>query len=84
MRPVTRCLVLCALSALAACGDGEESPATQAQLEGKVLQGSVSDDMLPYDTVRSQPPLAAPKELEDGDKDKPESDSDEASEAEGA
>ena len=28
---------------------------------GKILDRSISDDMLPYDTLRSQPPLAEPE-----------------------
>lgn len=46
--------------ALSACsGGGSQNQAARGG--GEVLQGSVNDDMLPYDTVRSQPPLAAPE-----------------------
>lgn len=48
--------VLLLVIALAACGSGN-SPAQDAA-GGEVLQGSVSDAMLPLDSVRSQPPLA--------------------------
>jgi hypothetical protein len=48
--------VLLLVLALAACGSGN-SPAQDAA-GGEVLQGSVSDAMLPLDSVRSQPPLA--------------------------
>lgn len=48
--------VLLLMLALAACGSGN-SPAQDAA-GGEVLQGSVSDAMLPLDSVRSQPPLA--------------------------
>ena len=41
--------------ALAAC-QGE--PVQQGTAEGQILPGSASDAMLPYDTARSQPPLA--------------------------
>ena len=45
--------------ALAACGGGggDEEQARS----GEVLEGTVSDAMLPIDTVRSQPPLAEPE-----------------------
>lgn len=52
--------------AVAACGDDAEEP-TQANgrsAAGEVLEGSVSDEMLPYDRLRSQPPLA---EMVDGE-----------------
>ena len=50
-------LVLCAALALGACsGDKKDEGAGKA--EGEILPGSTSDAMLPYDTVRSQPPLA--------------------------
>lgn len=50
------CLFLAPL-ALAAC-QGKEKPAETGTAQGEVLPGSVSDAMLPLDTVRSQPPLA--------------------------
>lgn len=43
--------------ALAAC-QAEKKPDTKAAAGGEVLPGSLSDAMLPIDTVRSQPPLA--------------------------
>jgi hypothetical protein len=43
--------------ALAAC-QGEKKTARQDAAAGEILPGSTSDAMLPYDTVRSQPPLA--------------------------
>lgn len=43
--------------ALAAC-HSEEKPGGGVQ--GEILPASVSDAMLPLDTVRSQPPLVAP------------------------
>jgi len=44
--------------ALAGCKKAAEAPKTAAG--GELLERSVSDDMLPYDTVRSQASLAAP------------------------
>lgn len=41
---------------LAACNQGKKDAGGKAA--GEVLPGSVSDAMLPYDQVRSQPPLA--------------------------
>jgi hypothetical protein len=51
------CLILLLTMAAAACRGGEK-PAEQATAGGEILQGSVSDAMLPLDQVRSQPPLA--------------------------
>jgi len=48
------------LATLAGCGSKKEASAT-GPAEGKVLPGSVSDAMLPYDTATSAPPLAAPE-----------------------
>lgn len=42
---------------LSAC-QGEEKAPSAATAGGQVLPASVSDAMLPLDTVRSQPPLA--------------------------
>lgn len=57
LRPaVTLALIL----ALAACGGTEKKEKDQRTAAGEILPGSVSDSMLPYDTVRSQPPLAPP------------------------
>jgi hypothetical protein len=39
-------------------GCDEPAAPDRAGAGGEILEGSVSDDMLPYDTVRSQPPLA--------------------------
>ncbi|HEX8055139.1 MAG TPA: hypothetical protein VF481_00650, partial [Novosphingobium sp.] len=58
MNPILRLAALAALPlALAAC-KGEKKPAEAGTAQGEILQGSVSDAMLPLDTVRSQPPLA--------------------------
>jgi len=48
---------------LSACGDRKQEAApTIEKAEGEILTRSVTDDMLPYDTVRSQPPLAEPED----------------------
>jgi hypothetical protein len=53
-------LVLPALAALAACGGG--SPAEDGRsASGEVLEGTISDAMLPVDRVRSEPPLEDPE-----------------------
>jgi hypothetical protein len=41
---------------LAACGSGDDDQRTAS---GQVLEGSISDAMLPLDSVRSHPPLMA-------------------------
>lgn len=48
----------CAVLALAGCKKSEEQP--KAAAGGELLPRSASDDMLPYDTVRSQASLDAP------------------------
>lgn len=51
--------------ALAACGEeAETDPGDGGSATGEILEGSISDEMLPYDRVRSQPPLAAPEDVE--------------------
>jgi hypothetical protein len=55
-------LAVAALLPLAACS---KKPETQAQAGGEILEGSISDAMLPLDTATSQPPLA-PKAVNTG------------------
>jgi hypothetical protein len=50
--------VICATLALAACKKAEDQP--KAAAGGELLPRSASDDMLPYDTVRSQASLSDP------------------------
>lgn len=50
-------LTLCAALALAACGSASKKE-TGGTAGGEILPASVSDSMLPYDTARSQAPLA--------------------------
>ncbi len=53
--------------ALASCGDSQDDGPRKGELaSGKILERSISDDMLPYDTVRSQPPRAEPSEAQSG------------------
>ena len=48
------------LMVLAACG--ENAPADDSRsASGEVLEGTVSDAMLPLDTVKSEPPFEDPK-----------------------
>lgn len=57
-----------AIVVLAGCGGSE--PAIEGEgAKGDVLEGSISDEMVPLDTVRSQPPLAERAEIEDGQED---------------
>lgn len=45
--------------ALSACGDDAEPVVEDdgREASGEVLEGTISDEMLPLDQVRSQPPL---------------------------
>ena len=54
----TALLPAVALFALAACRN--DAPAEGAA-PGEVLEGSISDEMLPVDSVRSEPPLEDPE-----------------------
>ncbi|MGE5721401.1 MAG: hypothetical protein ACM3YM_02985 [Sphingomonadales bacterium] len=58
--PVRSILAVAALALLAACGD-KPSENDSRSASGEVLEGTISDAMLPLDTVRSQPPLAEPE-----------------------
>ncbi len=44
--------------AVVGCQEKKQAASSHATVVGEVLPGSVSDAMLPVDTVRSQPPLA--------------------------
>lgn len=69
MQQFTRLLAIGAMSTVAACGGSDDAPSSEPVKSGKILQRSITDDMLPYDTVRSQPPLADPEELKEGEED---------------
>lgn len=76
-------IALLASLALAAC-KGEQKKETGGTAQGEILPGSVSDAMLPLDTVKSQAPLAPKAEgAEKGDAQKADPGEDSAS-AEGA
>ena len=51
-------LVLPALALLAACNDAPSDDSRSAS--GEVLEGTISDAMLPVERVRSEPPLEDP------------------------
>jgi hypothetical protein len=55
-------LLLCfaAFALLAACGDKPSRNDGRAA-SGEVLEGTISDEMLPVDRVRSEPPLEDPE-----------------------
>lgn len=53
-------LVLLPIALLAACGD-DKGDAGDRAVAGEVQKGTISDAMLPLDTVRSQPPFAEPE-----------------------
>lgn len=51
---------------VAGCG-GESAPADDnLAASGEVLEGTISDDMLPLDDLRSQPPLVEPASTPQG------------------
>jgi hypothetical protein len=73
MNTPARIAVLALLSlTLAACqGEAKKPDAGQQTAKGEILEGSISDAMLPVDTVRSQPPLAPKSSESDSSSDKP-------------
>jgi hypothetical protein len=52
--------------AITACGSDRASE-TIDEAEGEILTRSVTDDMIPYERLSSQPPLADPDEAEKAD-----------------
>ncbi len=54
---------LCA--ALAACGD-KQKQTTEGDASGEVLEGTISDDMLPLERLQSRPPLVEPSAASSG------------------
>lgn len=57
---------------LAACGSEpvvDESPDDGRSASGEVLEGSISDDMIPLDQLRSQPPLMKAEPADDSNDD---------------
>ncbi|BBC72099.1 conserved hypothetical protein [Altererythrobacter sp. B11] len=49
------------LALLAACGDKSAPEQGEGAASGKVLDGTISDGMIPLDEVTSHPPLLAPE-----------------------
>jgi hypothetical protein len=47
-------------AALGACGDKKQPPPDEGDVSGEVLKGTISDEMLPLEQLKSHPPLAAP------------------------
>ncbi|WP_324740158.1 hypothetical protein U8326_10280 [Tsuneonella sp. CC-YZS046] len=64
---MNRCLPLALLATvlLSACGGGKNGDG-DGGASGQVAEGTISDAMLPLDTVRSQAPLAAPEATASG------------------
>ena len=60
---VLAALAVCLL--IAACADKSDED-DERKASGQVLEGTISDSMLPLDTVRSQPPLAKETDAADG------------------
>jgi len=63
VRDLTAKRLLFALSPLVLlAGCGKSAPADDSRsASGEVLEGTVSDEMLPLDTVKSEPPFEDPK-----------------------
>lgn len=63
-RPI---LVLVPLAMLAACGgDDVEKGGDSRTAAGEVLEGSISDGMIPLDAIKSQAPLMKVEKSQDG------------------
>ena len=75
IRPI---LPLLALASLAACSDAADTgtPDGAADAPVEVMEGSISDDMLPLGEVRSQAPLRDGDDAEDGGNDEAAADAD--------
>jgi hypothetical protein len=56
-----RILIATVLPALLLGGCNQKSAQGATTVSGQVLQGSTSDDMLPADSLTSQPPIMAPE-----------------------
>jgi len=55
------------IALLAACGDDGATTDDERSASGEVLEGTISDSMLPLATTTSEPPLLPPEEQdEDG------------------
>ena len=57
-RTIVTALGLGSALLLAACDAKQQTEDGQADAGGRILDRSITDDMLPYDTVRSRPPAA--------------------------
>jgi len=81
-------LPLAAALALAACGEEAEVAGGEGQASGEVLEGSISDAMLPLDQLTSSAPIATPSPTQgaaaaDGDAEADADDGDTAGEDDG-
>ena len=54
-------LALPALALLAACGGSKTEGNDSRAASGEVLEGTISDEMLPVDRTQSEPPLEDPE-----------------------
>lgn len=52
---------------LTGCGDNAEETDDDRSASGEVLEGTISDDMLPLEKLRSQPPLLEDAEAPAGE-----------------
>ncbi len=55
-------------TALSACGGSGDSQPDAEAVNSRILEGSVSDEMIPFEKLRSEPPAAKIEVDEDGGK----------------
>jgi hypothetical protein len=51
-------LILFGVASVSSCGGSGDAGAGGEAVNSRILEGSVSDEMVPYDTLRSEPPAA--------------------------
>ena len=57
------------VAVLAACGDNGATEEADGAASGEVLEGTISDEMLPIDRTKSQPPLVQSQQSGDAEGD---------------
>ena len=57
-------VIVTGATALAACGSSKESAGDSKAENSRILEGSISDEMIPYEKLRSEPPAAQIEESE--------------------
>lgn len=57
-------VIITGATALSACGGSKESAGDSKAENSRILEGSISDEMIPYEKLRSEPPAA---QIEEGE-----------------